>query len=616
MGKFDENENLIGLIKATPVDKLQMIADELRQELLEDVSVSGGHLASNLGVVELTVALHKVFDSPKDKIVWDVGHQCYVHKMITGRRNEMKNIRHMGGISGFPKRVESNHDIYDSGHSSTSISVALGLAKARDLKGEDYSCIAVIGDGALTGGVAFEALNHAGDTNTPLIVVVNDNQMSIGSSIGGTKRNLEKIRTSRVYNRFKNILKKTKTHTPRLYNFLKRFRDAIKYIFLPDQYFEELGFKYYGPIDGHDIPEIIEAFEFAKEAQRPVVLHMLTVKGKGFKPAEENPTKYHGISSFDLEKADTEPLPKGHSWSEVFGDELLSLARKNDKIVAISAAMVDSTGLTDMAAEMPDRVFDVGIAEQHAVSFAEGLALNGMKPVVAVYSTFLQRAYDEILTEVCLQNLPVIFAIDRAGVTGSDGETHQGMFDIAYLSSMPNMTILSPWDENSLKICLRYAIKHDGPVTIRYGKGEVPSSDYDYSYHDPGVVLQKEGFESLIISDGAFIEDCLIAAGNIRNNSVAVVNFEMLKPLNKEYIYSVLKKYKSIITVEDGCITGGFGEQISVIAAENKNYAKVLNLGWPDRFIEHGSIAQLRKKYGLDQDSIRRKAEEFIESQT
>ncbi len=616
MGKFDENENLIGLIKATPVDKLQLIADELRQELLEDVSVSGGHLASNLGVVELTVALHKVFDSSKDKIVWDVGHQCYVHKMITGRRNEMKNIRHMGGISGFPKRSESIHDIYDSGHSSTSISVALGLAKARDLKGENYSCIAVIGDGALTGGVAFEALNHAGDTNTPLIVVVNDNQMSISSSIGGTKRNLEKIRTSRTYNRFKNLLKKTKTSAPGLYNFFKRFRDAIKYLFLPDQYFEELGFKYYGPIDGHDIPEIIEAFEFAKEAQRPVVLHMLTVKGKGFKPAEENPTKYHGVSSFDLKTADAEPLPKGHSWSEAFGDELLSLARKNDKIVAISAAMVDSTGLSEMAAEMPDRVFDVGIAEQHAVSFAEGLALNGMKPVVAIYSTFLQRAYDEILTEVCLQNLPVIFAIDRAGVTGSDGETHQGVFDISYLSSMPNMTILSPWDENSLKICLRYAIKHEGPIAIRYGKGDIPSSNYAYSYHDPGVVLHKEGFESLIISDGAFIGDCITAAENIRNNSVSVVNFEILKPLNKEYIYAALKKYKSIITVEDGCISGGFGEQISAIAAENKTYAKVLNLGWPDRFIEHGSVAQLRKKYGLDQDSIRRKAEEFIESQT
>ena len=614
MGRFDDRNNLIQLIKATPPEKLQLIADELRAELLEDVSVSGGHLASNLGVVELTVALHKVFDSPRDKIVFDVGHQCYVHKMITGRREEMKNIRHMGGISGFPKRSESSHDITEPGHSSTSVSVALGLAKARDLKGEDYSCIAVIGDGALTGGVAFEALNHAGDTETPLIVILNDNQMSIGSNIGGTKNNLERLRTSKVYLAFKNSLKKTKTKSPGLYNFLKRVRDSVKYLFLPDQIFEELGFKYYGPIDGHDIPELIDALEFAKEAKRPVVLHVLTVKGKGFKPAEDNPTKYHGISAFDIETANSDPAPKGRTWSELFGDELLKQADINENIVAVSAAMVDSTGLLPMQKKYPDRVFDVGIAEQHAVAFAEGLALNGMRPVVAVYSTFLQRAYDEILIEVCLQDLPVVFAIDRAGVTGSDGETHQGVYDISYLSSMPNMTLLSPWDENSLRMCLDFALKQNGPVAIRYGKGDVPYSNVPYEDRMPGMVMQKEGFETLMLCDGAFINECLEAAQSIRNNSVAVYNLEMLKPLKKDKLVQLLRKFKAVITVEDGCISGGFGERVSAAAAEERNCAKVLNLGWPDCFIEHGSVSQLRKKYGLDAASIKEKTEAFIEN--
>ena len=615
MAKFDDRENLIGLIKNTPVEKLQLIADELRTELIDDVSVSGGHLASNLGVVELTVALHKVFDSPKDKIVWDVGHQCYVHKMITGRRDEMKNIRRFGGISGFPKRAESSHDIYDSGHSSTSVSVALGLAKARDLKGEDYSCIAVIGDGALTGGVAFEALNHAGDLNTPLIVIVNDNQMSIGSSVGGTKSNLEKFRTSKLYLGFKGVLKKTKFSMPWLYTRLRRIRDALKYLFLPKQVYEDLGFKYYGPIDGHDIPDLVDGLEFAKKQKRPIVLHVLTVKGKGFEPAEKNPTKYHGVSAFDKETANADPDPVGRTWSEIFGDELLKQADKNDKIVAVSAAMVDSTGLSFMEDKYPDRVFDVGIAEQHAVSFAEGLVLNGLRPVVAIYSTFLQRAYDEILTEVCLQNLPIVFAIDRAGVTGSDGETHQGVFDISYLSSMPNMMILSPWDENSLRGCLDFALKQDCPVAIRYGKGDVPVSESISTNFVPGVALHKEGFETLIISDGAFVEESCHAAEMISSNTtVAVCNLEVLKPLNREFVTGMLRQYKQIITIEDGCIIGGFGEEISAMAAESKSYARVLNIGWPDKFIEHGSISQLKKKYGLDAMSIARKAEAFIEN--
>ena len=614
MAKYDNKDNLISLIKATPVDMLQLIADELREELINDVSVSGGHLASNLGVVELTVALHKVFDSPKDKIVWDVGHQCYIHKMITGRRDEMEGIRSLGGISGFPKRAESSHDIYDSGHSSTSVSVALGLAKARDLKGDDYSCIAVIGDGALTGGVAFEALNHAGDTDTPLIVILNDNQMSIGNSVGGTKRNLEKIRTSKAYIRFKNILKKTNDKASWLYNFMRRIRDAVKALLLPSQMFDDLGFKYYGPIDGHDIPELVDALQFAKDIKRPIVIHVLTTKGKGFEPAEKNPTKYHGVGPFDRNTANADPAPQGRSWSELFGDELLKLADKDERIVAVSAAMIDSTGLLPMQKKYPERVFDVGIAEQHAVSFAEGLALNGMRPVVAIYSTFLQRAYDEILTEVCLQNLPVVFAIDRAGVTGSDGETHQGVFDISSLSSMPNMVILSPWDENSLRGCLDFALKQNGPVAIRYGKGNVPASEIIDEKYIPGANIHKEGFETLILSDGAFVEEALKAAELIKGSSVAVYNLEILKPLPKEYISAALNKYKHVITIEDGSVIGGFGESIAAMAAQKNSTARVLNLGWPDKFIEHGSVSQLRKKYGLDASSIAKKAEAFIEN--
>lgn len=615
MGKFDNNENLISLIKSTPVNKLQDIADRLRAELIDDVSVSGGHLASNLGVVELTVALHKVFDSPKDKIVWDVGHQCYVHKMITGRKEEMRSIRSFGGISGFPKRSESEHDMYDSGHSGTSISAALGYAAARDLKGEDYSCIAVIGDGALTGGVAFEALNNAGALNTPLIVILNDNQMSIGSSVGSTPGHLSRLRTSDTYLKLKESLKKTKMSAPGLYRFLRTVRDVVKYIFVPNQIFEDLGFKYYGPLDGHDIEEMVKALEFAKSAKRPIVLHVITKKGMGFAPAEDNPEKFHGIGSFDKTKISSENVRSDGTWSDVFGDELLKIAEKDDKVVAVSAAMVSATGLRPMQEKMPERVFDVGIAEQHAVSFAAGLALNGLKPVVAIYSTFLQRAYDQIITEVCLQNLPVVFAIDRAGVTGPDGETHQGVFDISYLNAMPNMTILSARDETSFRACIDYAVRLGTPCAVRYGKGNIPKPsekiEIDNNYV-PGAVTLKDGSEDLIICDGSFADSAIYAAEKCPG-SVAVIDLEMIKPLDNRFIRDLVNTYKHIVTVEDGVICGGMGSEIALIASEAKYGAKVLCLGWPDKFIEHGSIQQLREKYGMDKESIAKAAEEFFE---
>jgi len=610
MNNFNEKENLITKIKKIDYTHLQSVADSIRDELIQDVSISGGHLASNLGVVELTIAIHKVFDSPKDKIIWDVGHQCYVHKMLTGRREEMKNIRKFGGISGFPKRSESVHDMYDSGHSSTSISAALGYAKARDLKGENYSCVAVIGDGALTGGVALEALNYAGDSKTPLIIILNDNQMSISSSVGGLDTRLNKLRTSSTYVNFKKELKGIVSDNPELYDNLRKARDKVKGLFLQENPFEDMGLKYYGPIDGHNIPEMCSAFEFAKTLDSPVVIHVVTKKGKGYQFAEENPAIYHGVGSFDIDKAINENKNLDN-WSNIFGDELLKLAKEDKRIVGISAAMVNATGLGIVQNELPEQVFDVGIAEQHAVSFAAGMALNGLKPVVAIYSTFLQRAYDEIITEVCLQNLPVVFAIDRAGVTGADGETHQGMFDIAYLNSMPNMTILTAYDEGSFRSLIDYALTLNSPCAIRYPKTKPILSEKLPDYEVGPKLLLNNGIEALIFTDGSFAQNAILAA-KMSSKKISVCDIEVLKPLDVKFIEKVFSYITTIITIEDGTVIGGFGSEISKIAARHGNI-RVLNLGWPDQFIEHGSIDELRRKYELDPGSICKKMEAFIE---
>ena len=421
-------------LKAMSYDELNQLAAELREDLIESVAQTGGHLASNLGTVELTIALHKVFNSPRDKIVWDVGHQAYVHKMLTGRLTAVSTLRQLDGLSGFPKRRESVHDTFDSGHSGGSVSAAFGYAKARDLEGKDHACIAVIGDGAMTGGVAFEALNAAGSTKTPLIVILNDNAMSISPNVGGLSNHLQKLRTSSRYRRFKAGLKNVFRKRPRALNRMRLFRDAIKYALLPGEFFEELGFKYFGPVDGHNIRELCYFMQAAKELNRPVLIHCITKKGKGFSAAEQNPQKYHGTGSFDPKTATAETVHDPDSWSEIFGKLLTDKASADSRICAVTAAMTEGTGLSVMRDAFPSRVFDAGIAEQHAVSFAAGLALGGYKPVFAVYSTFLQRAYDQVLTEICLQNLPVIFAIDRAGVVGADGETQQGLYDIEYLS--------------------------------------------------------------------------------------------------------------------------------------------------------------------------------------
>ncbi len=619
MGIYDSKPNKLEDIKRMSLSELNAEAAHLRRYLIDAVAKNGGHLASNLGAVELTLALHKVFDSPKDKIIWDVGHQTYVHKLLTGRYEAMQQIRQLDGLSGFPKRKESEHDMYDSGHSGTSISAALGYATARDLKNEHYSCVAVIGDGALTGGVAWEAMNSAGSDKTQIIVILNDNQMSISGNVGGIPKHLTRLRTSRAYNVFKRELK-NKSHDGSL-RFFRRVRDAIKYLFVSRTVFEEMGFKYYGPIDGHDIEQLTDAFSFAKTLEnQPVLLHVITKKGKGFGPAEENPAKYHGIGVFNPETADDVISFNPDSWSEIFGSELTKLAYDDERIVAVTAAMADGTGLSAFGKAHPDRLFDVGIAEQHAVSFAAGLALNGLRPVVALYSTFMQRAYDQILSEVCLQNLPIVFGVDRAGVTGSDGETHQGEFDIAYLSAMPNMTLLSPRDESSLRAMLRFAFTLDSPAAIRYPKGTAPEKGLfpDTENFSPVPQIIRIGKELLLISDGNMLCTALAAAEILDKNNInaAVCDLRILSPLPGEHIENMLDEYKCIVTIEDACLAGGIGERIAVMAAVKKNAPPVLNIAWPDKFIEQGSVEQLRERYGLDAVSVAERTLKFFEETT
>ena len=609
--------NLIEKIKESNYKELDLLAVEIREFLIDKVSKTGGHLASNLGAVELTIALHKVFDSPKDKIIFDVGHQSYVHKIITGRKDQFDTLRQLDGLSGFPKRAESEHDMFDSGHSSTSISAAFGYAKARDLKGEDYSCVAVIGDGALTGGAAYEALNVAGDSKTPLIVILNDNEMSINSSKGGMAKHLHNLRTSAGYQKFKSSLKSRVEDMPKVYKGLQQTRDFVKNALLQTGIFEELGFKYYGPVDGHDIKSLCETLETAKALNRPVLVHVLTQKGKGYLPAEKNPAKFHGIGSFNPNEVSASSVSDSDSYSEIFGKKLYELAEKDSRICGISAAMINATGLDYMQKSYPNRVFDAGIAEQHAVSFAAGLALNGMKPVVAIYSTFLQRAYDQIVSEVALQNLPVIFAIDRAGVTGRDGETHQGSFDISYLNNVPNLTLLAPKDGKELESLLEYALSLDGPVAIRYPREKnVDLSSFEFNSTCELAEVYASDSDYAIISYGSMTKTALYAAQKLesKNIKVTVYNLKQLKPIQAKFLNSIKDKHSKILTIEDGCLIGGMGQTISEYFNQFDKHPIVKSLAWPDKFIEHGSIDELRKRYGLDVDSVVKVCEDYFEN--
>ena len=608
MNKYLENHQFPQDLKAMDYDELELLTYEIRDFLVESVSKTGGHLASNLGAVELSIALHKVFDSPKDKLIWDVGHQTYVHKILTGRASGFLGLRQLDGMSGFPKSKESPHDIFDTGHSSTSISLGLGMAAARDLNGEDYNVVSIIGDGAMTGGIAFEALNNVSSLNSKMIVILNDNEMSISKNTGGFPKYLSKLRGSGKYVSIKSQIKKNVLKVPVIGEGvvagMKHARDSIKYAMIDGIMFEELGFKYFGPIDGHDIQELCETLELAKNYHKPVFIHVMTKKGKGYSKAEERPDMFHGIGPFDMDTG--LPLKKSSlpSYSKVFGNKLCEMAGKDESVTAVSAAMIDGTGLEGFNKLFPKRMFDVGIAEGHAVTFAAGLAKAGLKPYVAVYSTFLQRAYDQIIEDVCLQELPVTFCIDRAGIVGADGETHHGIFDISYLRHIPNMTIMAPKDGDELEAMLEYSLQLDGPCAIRYPRGSAETIGKTNKIQIGKSHQLKRGTDVEIWSVGTMAKIVLEAADILKSNgiSASVINAEFIKPLDKEKLEKSASKYPLIVTVEDNMVSGGFGESVKEYLKGND--LKVINVGWPDSFIEHGTADELYKKHGMDAKSI------------
>lgn len=596
--------------KSLPVKKLPKLAEEIREFLVEKVSKTGGHLAPNLGVVELTMALHYVFNSPQDKIVFDVGHQCYVHKILTGRKNKFDTLRTLDGLSGFPKTRESIHDIFNTGHSSTSISSAVGIATANKLSGKNDYAVAVIGDGALTGGLAFEGLNNAQIKDTNLIVILNDNQMSISPSVGNLANHLTKLRSHVFYRSVKKVLKTLLLMIPFLgniiYKLLIKIKNFIKATVFPRSVlFEQFGFSYFGPVDGHDIKELITILNRAKEAKQPVLVHVITKKGKGYKPAEENPDKFHGVGKFDAETGEIS-ASSGTSFSKCFGDELYRLAEKNDKIVAITAAMASGTGLTNFSKRFPTRFYDVGIAESHAITFAGGLASQGYVPVFAVYSTFLQRGYDQLIHDIALQNAHVIFAIDRAGIVGADGETHHGVFDLSFISHIPNFTIMAPKDGNELREMLDLAIEMDGPVAIRYPRGTARIDEFGSSKVSLGKAeILKIGNDISIIALGKSANTAMKVEEILNENGVnaEVINVRFLKPLDKETILKSIMKTKKFVTIEDNVITGGLATHIKELVAEidgvhGKYFA------YPDEFIKHGTTDEIEKIFGLDADTI------------
>ena len=598
-------------LKKLNIEEKYLLADDIRKYILDIVSKNGGHLASNLGVVELTIALESVFDPNKDKIIWDVGHQSYVHKIINGRKDSIKTLRKMNGIAGFPKTSESPTDCFNTGHSSTSISAALGIAKARDLKKEKYSVVAVIGDGALTGGMALEALNHAGSSKTNLIVILNDNEMSISKNIGGINEILTKLRSKKKYNKSNDKWKKRIKSIPIIGNktatIVSKLKDAIKQLIIPGMYFEEIGFKYLGPIDGHNIEEIEEILSEAKELEEPILIHIITKKGKGYEIAEQNPDKFHSTSSFDL-KTGLPIKEKQKDYSKVFGDKLVSMAKDNDKIVAITAAMKDGTGLKDFANIYPNRFFDVGIAEQHALTFASGLAKEGMIPFVSIYSSFYQRGYDQVIHDICMQNLPVIMCVDRAGLVGNDGETHQGLYDLSFFKLIPNLTIMAPKDFIELEQMMDYAITLNKPIVIRYPRGS--ESKIKFTKHQKITLGKSEilntGTEVSIITIGNMTSLGMEIVNELKkyNISCDLINTRFIKPLDTSTIKKSIIKTKLVITIEDNTIIGGLSSSIKELLIDNNINTKIKSYAFPDNFIEHGSIQELQEKYGITKENI------------
>lgn len=631
-------------LKSLKIEDLYNLAEELRNIIIERVSINGGHLASNLGVVELTIALHYVFNSPEDKIVWDVGHQSYSHKLLTGRYKDFHTLRKHKGISGFPKISESPHDAFGTGHSSTSISAAIGMLEARDIIKKiqisnfkfqiPNKVIAVIGDGALTSGLAFEGLNHAGHLKKDLIVILNDNEMSISHNVGALSNYLNKVLTGTFYKKFKKETKAFLEGIPKIgetvAKIAQKAEGSMKGFFLPGGLFEDLGFNYLGPIDGHDIPLLIETLNSIKDANEPTLIHVVTKKGKGYKFSEEDPCIYHGVGPFEantgimceassVKRQAHDPQHMTlYAFSDVFGNALMEIAGADERVVAITAAMKEGTGLSVFAERFPERFYDVGIAEPHAVTFAAGLAAQGLKPVVAIYSTFIQRAYDEIIHDVCLQNLPVVFAIDRAGIVGDDGATHQGLFDISFLRHIPNLLFMAPKDGQELKDMLKFAVQYNGPSAIRYPRGKTQSTENIIHKTDIEVgrsEILMEGDDVAIIAVGNSVHPSLKAAEMLKGDGInaSVVNARFIKPIDEELIISMSERTKRIITVEENVLAGGGGSAVlECLDKAGLNDIAVKRIGIDDRFIEHGSQGILRKQYGLDEDGIYKTALAFL----
>ncbi len=600
-------------LKKLSIEDKKILAKEIRKYILEVVSENGGHLASNLGVVELTIALHSVFNVPEDKIVWDVGHQTYVHKILTGRKDKMNTLRKLDGIAGFPKTNESETDCFNTGHSSTSISAALGMARARDIEGKDNSVIAVIGDGALTGGMALEALNDAGYSGTRMTVILNDNEMSISKNIGGMNMLLSKLRTKRTYTKssvsIKNVINKIPVIGKPVVKIIRRVKRSIKQLIIPKMFFEDIGFRYLGPVDGHNIAELERMLKITKELDGPVLLHVLTKKGKGYEIAEKNPDKYHATSPFDIETGEVKGKKK-KDYSKVFGEKLIELAKKNDRIVAITASMKDGTGLRKFQKEFPDRFFDIGIAEQHAVGLAAGMAKEGLIPFVPIYSSFYQRAYDQVIHDVAIQNLPVIMCVDRAGIVGADGETHQGEFDMAFFRLVPNLTIMAPKDFKELEDMMEFAVKLKRPVVIRYPRGG-ESSKIIFDRHENinlgKAEIIKEGKDVSIIAIGKTVARAMEVSEMLKEKEIEaeIINARFLKPLDKETIGKSIEKTKFIVTIEDGTIINGLGTAIEeLVIGKRLEDVEVKSYAYPDEFIKHGTVEELEKIYHQDAKSI------------
>lgn len=601
-------------IKNIAPEDYRSLAKEIRAKLVKSISRTGGHLASNLGAVELTMALHLWLDFPKDKLVWDVGHQAYVHKILTGRAGAFGSLRQMGGISGFPKVKENPSDTFDTGHSSTSISVAMGLAKARDLRGTDEKVVAVIGDGALSGGMAFEAMNNAAALKTNMLIVLNDNKMSIAPNVGGLSNYLGKIRANQKYRNLKANVEQTLDKIPNvghpLAGTIKRTKDSLKQLLIPGMLFENMGMIYIGPVDGHNISELLTAFETASSIQnQPVLVHVLTKKGKGYKPAEKKPSLFHGIGTFDVRTG--EPTgEEGITYTNIFSEWLVQMGKQQEELVSVCAAMPDGTGVRAFSKQYPERFYDVGIAEEHAVTFAAGLAAGGLRPVVSLYSTFLQRAYDSIVHDVCIGSLPVIFTVDRSGIVGRDGETHQGIFDISYLSTIPGMTILSPMDGAELVAALNYVVTEmHTPAAVRYPRGEANvskcKSRQAYEYAKAEII--SEGQDVLILAVGNMVERAVAAAELLKPHHITptIVNMRFVKPFDEALVWKLAKTHTLVVTMEDNVYSGGFSQMIQAFLMEKQvTSAKTLAVCVPDRFIEHGSPEELYEKYGMDPATV------------